>query len=209
MLRIECDENVRAMKQVTSFVAVLGAALGSAASAQSLPHEFSNGAVADAEELNENFNVLEERINGRQGIYELSLLANGVTPKALVPIEHSVFVELCGDIAGCTARLCYSFFNDPTASAGDLAECDDLLHIAYDEASGKWKAGELGSGLSTTASDNNGAVSDLLTHSACAITDGESYNPILAVQDNAPGFGLVNNANIETAGLTCSLVLSD
>ena len=177
--------------------------------ATTLPHQFVNGTVADADEVNANFSALEQQIIIQKPVFEVSVSGNGVSPQTLVNIDQTVFADFCGDANGCVARICYSSFSDPADDPAGLPACLGSRHISYDEASGKWRAGTLEeAGLNfSTSTDNNAAASNLAKFGSCFINDADVIDPVLGEQDTAAGFSVLNTS--PTAGVTCSVVLSD
>ena len=177
--------------------------------ATNLPHQFVNGTVADADEVNANFAALEQQIDVQSSTMKVSVTSNGVSAMRLASIDQARFVSICADEGGCTVRLCYSTFNNPSDDPVSLAACNSERLIAYDESSGKWKAGtysDTGSSFSTST-DNNGAVSYLATAASCRVSDADIVNPVVASQDISAGLSVLNLH--QNAGLTCTATFHD
>ena len=186
---------------------IFAALLSCDAAAQDLK-EFSNGEVADADELNANFAALEQRISGLQSSYEAVAVADGFRPLSITRIPHTTFLNLCGDESGCVVRLCRAFPDDPNLEYDDVPECGEPRHVAYDVETSRWRAGTFNDsgGVSFSgAVDGDGNTSNRLSFSFCALSDGESL--ILTLNDNANGLSLSNSSS--TAGFVCSIVLMD
>ena len=94
--------------------------------ATNLPYQFSNGTVADADEVNANFQTLQDQISSNIARYETKALANGVTPVSTAAIDHAAFLALCGDDNGCEIRICSIH---PTSLA--LSACLRNINMIY------------------------------------------------------------------------------
>ena len=168
--------------------------------------QFNNGGVADADELNANFSVLEQRFNELRLPYEVNVAADGIRAQAIARIDHTSMLNLCGDASGCTVRICRFYPYDPKLEI-DIPECQSLRHVAYIETLSRWRAGTLNDGGVgySVSTDGDGNTSNLLNFSECALSDGDSL--LLTLNDSTNGLSLVNSSN--RAGYVCSIVLSD
>lgn len=192
---------------IRGIVLVFAAFLPTFVCAQTFPHTFTNGSIADADELNANFDAIEQHVENRRGVYETSVVANGILVRTLANIDHTAFVNLCGDNTGCVARLCVYSEVPETLTSSDLTECSTPWIIAYDAPSGRWSFREIVGGAGFLSTDGDDVSSDPLTFGACAISDGETSGPTTSLQDLRFGFSVVNNYS--TPGRGCSVALSD
>jgi hypothetical protein len=168
-----------------------------AVAGMTLPHTFSNGTVADADEVNQNF----ESILGDFARYQLSV--TGANAGNSVGVPPSVITQLCEDVDGCTVRLLSRDRNFP----GDFpfATAPYLLHYV---SSGRWSA-SIGTTPVNQATDGDGVTVHVAqTGSDCYFTDAEYLNS--SGNDGAAGLNLLLwNGGASNPNRSCQLTITD
>jgi len=167
-----------------------------AVAATSLPNLFTNGTVADADEVNENFNT----IAGDFSRYHLTV--NGSSAGTSVPVPMAVITQLCEDDDGCEIRL----FSQDRNSPGDFpfATGPYLFHSA---ANARWSV-TVGTTLIVQATDGDGTLAHVAqTGTDCFFTDAE-YTSFTS-SDLVAGFNLLMWNGGVYANRMCHLTITD
>jgi len=163
----------------------------------SLPHTLSNGTVADADEVNQNF----ETIVGDSARYQLTVV--GASAGFSAPVPASVIVQLCEDDDGCTVRL----FSQDRSQPFDLPFATGPYRFQHNALS-RWSASDRAT-LLTQATDADGNINHVAqTGSGCFFTDAEYVG--FSGSDAAPGFNLLLwNGGVTNPNRKCQLTITD
>lgn len=161
-----------------------------------LPHLFSNGTVADADEVNANFASIQQDF----ARYTISTLgANDFGDS--VPIPVSVTNQLCGDGDGCSVRL--SMVDWSPSFPGQHASTAEFLFFV-DPVTGHFRSSDDVSGI-----DGDGATGNIVNiFNQCYLTDSV-FQDFSAQGDPGPGFALLHWNAYSTPALQCRLTLTD
>jgi hypothetical protein len=192
-------------------VAALLVALPISMTAFTLPHTFANGTIADANQVNANFDALALHADEiGTGLYQLGNTApvpyaidheryvvetTAAGVGVVVPIDHGVMAQLCRDLDGCEVTL--GRLDAFPSGAGQFAFRH--FHLQLSENSSRWRTETDFEGDDGAGGEQAYAVLD------CWLTDGDAGT--LGGPDAGPGFGLVNIQGTITE--RCRLVLED
>jgi hypothetical protein len=119
-----------------------------------LPNVFSNGSVADADEVNANFQALLDE----SARYHMSPSVAGSRP-----IPDSLIQQLCEDADGCEVTALRAPTNDSPRGASER------LHVTVFSGLGAWRTHSGSSGF-----DGNGSVEVVVISDGCGLLDGIS-----------------------------------
>ena len=185
------------MARVVPFVMVLLVPMVSVI-AVNLPHTFSNGTIADADQVNDNFSAIASSINQNLSSVEASAPGNAILT-IVSRLDHTNLTALCSDAGGCRGRLC----RDNPVGSPSLSVCDDFI-LRYLVADSTWSV--LRNNVSNTLVDNN---SDTFTmnNNSCLLTDADSWSLTSGYRDNNLGLSVANTTSSPTT--ICSVVISD
>jgi len=178
---------------VASTVLILGSL--AAIAAVTLPNAFVNGTVADADQVNENFDAIAA------DFAKWTIQIDDPTPLATtVSIPDSVLVQLCADEDGCKVRITLRDWNAP---GGKDAPVPEFL-LLYEPAAGYYRTD---SPSVVEAFDGDGVQQHLgNAFGQCFLTDGEWLAG--ASLGDAPGLNFLRH-NVYPAFSSCSLTLID
>ena len=161
-----------------------------------LPHLFTNGTVADADEVNANFASIQNDF----ARFTISTLgANDFGDS--VPIPIAVTDQLCGDGDGCSVRL--SMVDWDPAQPGQHASTAEFL-LFVDPVTGRFRSSDDIAGV-----DGDGTTTNVVNiFSQCYLTDGVFQN-FSAQGDPGSGFALLHWNAYSATALQCRLTLTD
>lgn len=164
-----------------------------AMAAVSLPHIFINGTVADADEVNENFDTIVE------DFARYHLVLTGASAGNSTPIPDAVITQLCRDDDGCT----YSVLSKDRNAVGDFPVAFKRAGFWVNSVNGRWI--EKGDGQSGT--DANGIPEDLTFSGDCRVSDGEYVG--FTGTDSVAGFNFVVWSGPTNPNRECHLTITD
>ena len=167
---------------------------------------FVNGTIADAEEVNANFEALRDEIEAQSGLpYEASVSIRAGGGAVYTALERESLTRLCGDFGGCTVRLC-------TISAPTRI-CGDPSFLFYGAEGDLWqRQTDLGAAFpNLVAGDDGDADPETVfvmpfTQNVCRLTDADFLFPGGQLADTGQGFGLYAEA---ANAVTCGIVVND
>lgn len=175
-------------KGALALVAIVAVPL-TALAALNLPHTFVNGTVADADQVNGNFDAI------RTDFAKFQMSVSAAT-QATFPISAAAISQLCEDLDGCGVIIAVYGPNGP--STAPLV--GEVVRLHFNTASGGW----------TTSSDQQGGTdNDGLAEKVsggvlgCEVSDGNH-----TFQDSTPGFNIVVDFGFDAAAI-CHLTLND
>ena len=163
-----------------------------AMAAVSLPHIFINGTVADADEVNENFDTIVE------DFARYHLVLTSASARNSTPIPDAVISRLCRDDNGCT----YTVLSKDANELGDFPVMTQGW-LGLNSVNGRyaWYNG------SPTA-DADGEVTNLGDFSPeCRFGDGEYVGSVGS--DVVPGFNFVLMSGPPNPNRECHLTITD
>ena len=164
---------------------------------------FVNGTVADADEVNANFQALADAIDAAASS-SLTVATRPTQPNVFIP--RSAIAEICYDADGCNIRYCYS------SGTGGRTLCRQIISFSIAEASGVL-SGRVDTSTTFSATrleglitytDNNGFLQEIVSIGAsgtsCSFNDADRSLSDGTLVDNAPGFGLVQTQDLSGSG---------
>ncbi len=160
--------------------------------AVSLPHIFINGTVADADEVNENFDTIVE------DFARYHLVLTGASAGNSTPIPGAVISQLCRDGDGCA----FTVLSRDANGLGDFPDrSEGFLYVNSVNDRYVWT-----NGPGTTDGDSVvTAISDAGLD--CRFTDGEYVG--FVGTDFVPGFNFVVWSGPTNPNRECHLTLTD
>lgn len=175
--------------------------------AVTLPHKFSNGQVADADQVNENFEALREAVGILEDAGDSPLSSTRYFLEAFratslgtsIPVDHTTLISFCADEDGCTVRFCLSQWD-----ANNADSCT-TTHFHYRSDTSWWRSGSGPAGV-----DGNNATNHIInSFGTCYFTDG-IYSNFVDQRDTAAGLNLlVWNGSYNYPDLSCKLIIDD
>ena len=187
------------MARIVPFVMVLLVPVVSVI-AVNIPNVFQNGTIADADQVNENFSVLNAELP-----LETSISGN-VSRPVVAPIDHTKLTQLCTDPGGCSVRLCTEI---PSANESGIdALCTDFW-FRYQAFNSVWALRlKLASAGKSSGTDGNSNVFGFTSaDDKCAFTDADSWSLTSGFRDNNVGMS-VSNTSL-SASYQCAVTISD
>lgn len=190
----------RPPSKAATTTALVGVALAPlVALAVTLPHSFTNGTVADANEVNANFTALADGVSALEtGLLQVGTAAP--VPYAIdaeryvveaepadvgvvVPIDQGLISQLCQDLDGCKVTL--GMLDWVVTQPGAQAFRHVQLHLS--ETSSWWR-------MENDVSDNDGnGFGGHFDVFDCILTDAEAWTGFPnGTADTQMGFGLLN-----------------
>lgn len=185
--------------------------------AVTLPHSFTNGTIADADEVNANFAALEAAVDPLdEGVLQIGnsppttypitreryvVEANVADVGVVVPIDDVRLDALCRDLDGCGITIAMIDWGIPQPPAFRR------FHFFRSETSDYWRTED----PSPATGLDGGSGSQEFALFDCILTDGETGAGGNSRSDLGPGFGLLNvlGGGYNDGTTRCRLVIDD
>lgn len=163
--------------------------------AAAVPFRFSNGTVADADDVNANFDALAAQIEAIQAASTYRVDTPAPLPSGVglsyETVQPRQFDPLCRDEDGCTMRICYQALSDTRfCSLWTLGLVANRWRaVGVDEVPVEGLDDNL---LSTVAAETSG----------CGLTDADRDAPLTGSVDADPGFAIEYRENWQSCVVT-------
>ena len=171
--------------------------------AVNLPHTFTNGTVADADEVNANFEALAN--NSNSNTYKVSIPTSTIpSDERYTALDSGRLSNLCADDDGCSLRLCV------TSATGLISSCRTGHFLIKGDPKFYSYIDYYDISIGAVGASHTSSEQEIMVASNCTFTDADRYveRGTVPFVDDGIGFGL--KYNFEDAPIDfCTIVFHD